>query len=388
MTDVCLNSPIKKDDVLSCWKTGRQIELGDVVTEFMLMKNFLKNPLTAEITSQICQGSGTHLLKMINPRFKAEQIYLYIDDPDSSKRPDIRPSSNAADSPFCKVLYRPLEITGHPARSVIDNIMNPDDISQSVLDDFASVFGQDVLDAACKALDDKVNEPKNCVANLATREFPIIFIPYIDDRDIQITPVSPATSSVNVLDAINALHERKKEIDRKLPSGFFDYQIISAQPQNISPMINKKRHRLIAKMPEMMGDTEAEIYRYAKGGSFPHLKNSLIAKNILHYANMLERNEIYNNLDTRTALNKTADCIIGNACDFINEILQEVKTYPYPVDNDMDIPERQEPPSPANVLLRRKWSDTDFNIARKALTSLHFKARMKRFERAEKRVAT
>ena len=368
------NPKVKIDDVLSFKETGRQIEPKDVSGEFELMKDYLKKPFTVEVATRVCEKSGTHLLKMVSPRVDTNQAVLYFDTPGSNERPRVLPSVNAPDIPFCKIIYRPLEIAGRPGRSVIDHIMNPDDASESILGAFASVFGQDVLDAVKAALLEKANG----VTSLASGEFPIVFVPRTGGGDLQITPVSPATAFMGVKDAINALHERKKSDGMRLPRDSFENQSISSKPQNISGAIGGPRRRVMAKMPDIMKQSDAEIYRYVRGGSFPRWREHDVADWVIRYADMLERDKTYNNRDTRAALDNMADRLIGGALDFIDEILAEVRFVAEA--DDIEAPERKNLPEPAKILLRRWWSESDFNKARKALTDPHFKHRVKHFD--------
>ena len=365
---------VKIDDVLSFKETGRQIKPDAVAAEFRLMKDFLKKSLTAQVATRVCEKSGTHLLKMVSPRVDTNHAVLYFDTPGSNERPRILPSVNAPDIPFCKVLYRPLEIAGRSGRSVIDHIMNPDDASEAILGAFGFVFGQDVLDAVKDALFEKIN----AVSSLASGEFPIVFVPCIGGGDLQITPVSPATAFMGVKDAINAFYAQRKADGLRVPFGSFENQSISSKPQNISGAIGGPRRRVMAKMPNIMKQFDAEIYRYIHGGSFPRWREHDVADWVIRYANMLERDKTYNNRNTRVALDRMADRLIGGAVDFIDETLAEVRFVAEA--DDIEAPERQNLPEPAKILLRRRWSESDFNKARKALTDPHFKHRVKHFD--------
>ena len=368
---------VKIDDVLSFKETGRQIEPKDVSSEFALMKDYLKKPFTVEVATRICKKSGTHLLKMVSPRVDTNQSVLYFETPGSDERPRILPSVNAPDIPFCKIIYRPLEIAGRPIRSVIDHVMNPDNTSESILDAFASVFGEDVLDAINTALLEKTND----VTSLASGEFPIVFVPRADGGDLQITPVSPATAFMGVKDAINALYTQKKTDGLRLPYGSFENQSISSKPQNISGAIGGPRRRIMAKMPDTMKQFDAEIYRYIRDGSFPRWRHPHVVDWVIRYADMLERDKTYNNRNTRDALDNMADHLIARALDFIDEIQAEVRFVAEAY--DIEAPERKKLPDPEKILLRRWWSRNEFYKARKALTDPHFKNRVKHLDKRE-----
>ena len=369
----------KKKDVLSFEEVGRPIQLGGVADEFRLMKSHLKETFTCEIAKRVCEKSGSHLLKMISPRVDTDHACLYFSDPNSNERPKILPSVNAADLPFCKVLYRPLEIIGRSKRSVIDQIMSPDDASEAVLGAFAEVFGKDVLEAVRETL---LQERKD-VTELAASEFPVIFVPQVEGGDIQITPVSPAEAFMGVKSAIDALYNQKK-VDGLSGQlyGFFEKQFISSKPQNISGAIGGPRKRVLAKLPPTMEQTEAEIYRCAHGGSFPRWRDDAVADCVLRYADMLEADKTYNDRNTRKALNGIADRLIGDAQNFIDEMVEEIRSAAHEL--GLTAATVSDPPDPAIVLIRRRWpkdsydSYDSYDKARKALTSGHFKDRMAR----------
>ena len=259
--------------------------------------------------------------------------------------------------------------------------MNPDDASESILGAFASVFGQDVLDAVKAALLEKANG----VTSLASGEFPIVFVPRTGGGDLQITPVSPATAFMGVKDAIKVLDAQKKADGLQVPFGSFENQSISSKPQNISGAIGGPRRRVMAKMRDIMKQSDAEIYRYVRGGSFPRWREHDVADWVIRYADMLERGKTYNNRDTRAALDNMADRLIGGALDFIDEILAEVRFVAEA--DDIEAPERKNLPEPAKILLRCQCLlDSDYNKVRKALTDPHFKGRLKHLDKNTRKI--
>ena len=46
-----------------------------------------------------------------------------------------------------KLIFRPLEVEGHPPRSLVDHVLNPDELSPAVTEAFGKVFGDDALKA-------------------------------------------------------------------------------------------------------------------------------------------------------------------------------------------------------------------------------------------------
>jgi len=167
----------KETELLSFKPTGRPLALDRIEDEFRLMRSALKQPLTEAVVRRICEKSGTHLLKLVSPRADGDHACLYFEQPGINQRPTLLPSTNAPDIPFCKLIYRPLEIIGHSSRSVVDHVVNPEDISAAVLKAFANVFGDDVVETIRNSL----TASSKRVSKLAAGEFPIIFVPRPND---------------------------------------------------------------------------------------------------------------------------------------------------------------------------------------------------------------
>jgi len=90
---------------------------------------------------------------------------------------------------------------------------------------------------------------------------------------------------------------------------------------------------------------------------------------------MLEADKDYNDKNTRAALDRMADRLIGDAQDFIEETIRDVLTIP--TEHGVKIPENR--PGPVIVLIRRRWSENGhYDKARRALTSAHFEHRLTR----------
>lgn len=184
----------KEADLLSFKLTGRPIHLEDVASEFKLMQQCLKKPFTAEVATRICLKSGSHLIKLVSPRVDGDHAVLRFHDPEANWKSSFLPSVNARDIPFCKVIFRPLEVFGHHSMSMVDHILNPEDHSKPVLQAFAEIFGEDVLDAMRQTLFSEPGAP----LKLGAGEFPIIYIPRPDGGDLQVTPVSPAYAFIRM----------------------------------------------------------------------------------------------------------------------------------------------------------------------------------------------
>lgn len=360
----------KEADLLSFKLTGRPIPLDGVTSEFRLMRDCLKKPLTAEVATRICEKSGSHLIKLISPRVDGDHAVLRFDDPEANRKFSILPSVNAPDIPFCKVVFRPLEVIGHPSKSMVDHILNPEDHSGPVLNAFAEVFGYDVLEALQEIL---LSDPKTPL-KLGAGEFPIIFIPRPGGGDLQITPVSPASTFMGMKRVTDPYFQKAQPDGPRPPRGRWTRQAVSSKPQNISGAIGGPRVRFLATMPPTMRQGEAELYRYVHGGGFPRWRDDEVSIWVLRYADMLEADATYNNEDTRAALDRTADRLIRDASEFILDTLGNARNLAkHHGVKEESIPE---PPSVAQIL---SWGkDQNYDRARKALTSPHFEERLRK----------
>lgn len=358
---------VKGSEILSFKATGRLIALEDVDAEFRVMQAQLKSKLTAEVAFRVCTKSGTHLIKLVSPRVDGGHAVLRFTSPQSNQQALFLPSTNAPDIPFCKLLYRPLEILGHESCSVIAHILNPQEHSEHVLQAFASVFGVDVLDAVRRALLGAPPVP----LELGAGEFPIIFIPRPGGGDVQVTPVSPASAFMDMKQVAEP-YFRKAQPDAPRPArGRWTRQAVSAKPQNISGAIGGPRLRFLATMPPGMTQGEAELFRYVHGGAFPRWRDSDVSNGILRYAERLEADAAYNNADTRAALDRTALRLILGAEEFIADTVEDARQYSSL--HGLSIERMTLPPEPIAVLMRSiRSSDDDRSKARKALTSPHF----------------
>lgn len=364
------NDSRKSSDILSFKEVGYPIPREEIAREFEAMKGCLKKPLTPDIATRVCQKSGTHLVKLVSSRADGDHACLHIKRPEANEQPKILPSVNAPDIPFAKVLYRPLEIIGRPSRSVIDDIRNPDELSDTVLNAFAAVFGNDVLQAARDAL----LRASPTVSKLAAGEFPIIFVPRPDGSDLQITPVSPATSFMGVKAIINGLYDRKNAAGLKVSPGSFENQAISSKPQNISGAIGGPRRRIVARMRSVLDQSDADLHRYIKGGSFPRWRNEAVQDWVLRYADRLEADKTFNNSNTRKALDRAADHLISDAKAFIKEAAAEARAVAE--ERGIDVQTLPTPIGPVGALMRRWWKEDTRDKARKALSSAHFERRL------------
>lgn len=284
----------------------------------------------------------------------------------ANQRPDLVPSVNAADIPAAKIVFRPMEVLGHPTKSLVGHILNPDTISDRITEGFAAVFGADVLNALKSGL---LAEPAP-ITQLPAAEFPVIFLPNPAGGDLQATPVAPAAAYMAMRDVTAPYFRKQNKDGPRVPRGSWSRQAVSAKPQNISGAIGGPRTRFHARFPRTLSRFDAGIHRYVAGGSFPQMPGVDIADWILSYANLLDREADYSNRDIRSGLDHLADRLIREALDFTNEILAEAIRMD-PGAEDLPVP------SPGVILLRRRWSSDDFDRARRALAGQHFLSRVK-----------
>ena len=356
----------KKEALLSFKPTGRPLTLCELYDEFMLMHGALDKPLTAAIAATIIEKSGSHLLKLVSPRVDGDHAVLRIDPLNVNRKASILPSVNAPDIPFCKVVFRPLELAGNGPMSVVDHILNPVDCSNLVLADFGRAFGEDVLSALRSGL----LSPAKVSLKLGAGEFPIVFIPRLGGGDLQITPVSPASTFMGIKRVADAYFLPVTADMPRPPRGRWVKQAISSKPQNISGAIGGPRLRFLATMPSVMQQAEAELHRYVQGGAFPRWRDEDVGDWVMRYGEMLEAHVVFNNSDTRAALDRTADRLIRDAQGFIGETMAEARL----IAHDKMLTRAQV----AQVLIRRRWIRDGQNRAVKALSSPHFEDRLRK----------
>lgn len=353
----------KKEEVLSFKKVNRIITESGVKAEFEVILSMFEKPPTPADFHRVGAGSGSHLLKLTTPRADSKQSVIRCAPSGSNAPSFFAPSLNAPDIPYAKIVYRPLEIMGRAPKSVVDHIRDPDEISEVVLDAFASVFGRDCLDSLGSALSGLGQR----ITNLPeTGEFPIIFLPRPGGGDIQATPVSPVEVFMGFKDISQAWHLKQEKDAAPVPRGRWTRQSISAKPQNISGMIGGGRKRFLAEMPKVMGNYDAALHRYSHGGKFPSWRDPDVGPAVLRYADRLER--AYTNSEIWATTDKIADRLIASALEFMAQVKADVAEL-----LGVDISGKAQP-SPSALLMNRRWGK-DQDRAIKAMTSHHFRDR-------------
>lgn len=366
MTDT---PPIPIDELLSHRRLGRVLQAGQLSTEFALIRKAWSEgdkplPVPNDF-ARVGRGSGTHLLKLVSPRASTSENVLRFRAAGANRQPDLVPSLDAKMARVAKIVFRPLEVAGHPVRHLADHILNPDDLSPSVLEGFADAFGKETLVALRNALTELLPP----ITRLPHAEFPIIFLPRPGGGDLQATPLAPAGAYVRMSE-VTAPFRFKQSTDHPAPRrGRWHRQHVSGKPQNISGAVGPRRTRFMATMPRLLDRLDAEIHRYVLGGGFPLWRDEGVAAEVERYADLVDRQASYSNQDIRRGADRRADVLIGAARAFVDEVMADARSS-HP---DASLPP---PPSLANVILRRRWKGDGADRARRVLTGEHFRARL------------
>jgi len=362
--DAASAKPIKARSRLSFRPVGEPIQIDEIPEAYRQMAKEYGKPVTADAMARIGAKSGSHLLKLISPRADGDQSVMRHIQKSANRRSNLVPSVNAADIPIAKIAFHPIEVFDHPTQSIVEHILNPDDISDRVMESFSAVFGTDVLDALKFGL--AANPPP--ITKLPAAEFPIIFLPNPAGGDLQATPLAPAAAYMAMREVI-APYYRKQEKDRpRVPRGSWSRQLVSAKPQNISGAIGGPRIRFHARFPGTLNRFDAEIRRFVAGGAFPRMWGAEIAGEILDYAHLLDVKHSDRNI--RSGRDRRADRLMREVLEFIEDIRAEAILVD-PSAMDLAVP------PPDVILLRRRWPRRDdFDRARQALTGEHFRSRV------------
>ena len=356
-----------KDHLLSFKPVGRVIQIDNLDSEFVRMRDACGREVTPEIMAKICHRCGTHLVKMVSPRADGNHAILRIDCGEKNTHMQLVPSVNAADIPLAKVIFRPLEIKDRPPRSVVDHIVNPDDISERVCTAFEAVFGPEVLNVIREML----LKPAPIIQKLAAGEFPIIFIPSPKGGDLQVTPVSPAAAYMGMKDVAAPYLGRQPPGAAPIPRSRWHRQTVSGKPQNISGTIFGPRLRFLACMPSDTSKYDAAIWRYVHGGQFPRWRDPDTAKLVLDYSKALRRALEYSNRNIRESLDRRVDQLILKADAFVAATMNDACQLAEKRNMARDT--LKAPRAAGKTLLSLFTNKTeDFDLARWALGSAHF----------------
>ena len=321
---------------------------------------------TAETFAGLGMGAGTHLLKMITARADISQSILRVAHPGANEMPSFHASVDVKLFASAGILLDKIRVRGHPERRLVDHLMSPDDLSPKLCAAFATVFGQDALDALRAALQSEAP----AITRLPAANFPIVFAARPGGGDLQVTPLAPAEAHVNFRQVTEAFFDDAEE-GRPLPRrGRWHRQTLSGKSQNIGYAIPASRRRFLATMPNVMGHEEAELHAYLQGGLFPRWWDPDVKEAVLRYDDLLERAKTYSNADIRAGLAARADALIRGARAFRAEIVAEAELR-------LDGAKPPSTSSEAEIILRRRWEGDQRNRAHRALASAHFRDRVR-----------
>lgn len=356
---------VGEKDILSFHETGRVLKPEELVSEFQLIKANLKK-CAAKDFEDVARGSGTHLLKLLSPRTDKDQAVLRFVDEGSNETPEFVPSTNAAQIPIAKAIFRPLQLPPGESKSLVGHILNPDDNSAKVLKAFADVFGAESLDVLKHAL----LSPLDPIETLPPKEFPIIFLPNPKGGDLQVTPVSPARAYMGAKAVVRQKIDEKRQL---VPFWHLSKQAISAKPQNISGKLGGPRMRFHAELPKMLDQYDAQLFRYAKGGAFPRFNIKPLQEDVVRYARLAEQDEAYSNRDIRRGLDSRADRVVMPLLDFIATVKRDALAFAA----QEELPAA---PSPIELLLKQPWPKDVRPVVERALNGPHFRSRLANWE--------
>lgn len=322
---------------------------------------------------------GTHILKLISTRVEDGQHVLRFKTFGANRAADMAPSINTNQGLSYgagKLIFRPLEVEGHATRSLVDHILNPDELSPAVTKAFADVFGGDAL----AALREGLTAPLPAVTTLPAAEFPIIFLPRPGGGDLQVTPIAPAEAYVRFNEVREPYFRKQEDGAPPIPKARWHRQLVTTKQQNISSAVGQKRTRFLATMPRVLDRYSAELHRYAQGGRFPRWRDERVAEAVAGYAALLDRSagrtsdgydssKAYSNADIRRGLDERARRLIEAARAFVDETLADL---------ERESPDKKqlEKPGLVSVILNRRWPKDEFDRARRVLSSDHFKGRL------------
>jgi len=359
----------KLDQLIGHRPLGRILEKDGIAAEFALIRRAFeaegKEPPDAARLRRVGQACGTHLLKLITPRAEVGQHLLKIQPAGKNHQSALAPSIDAKMAPVAKLIFRPLEVVGQAPRSLVDHILNPDELSVLVEKGFADAFGEDSLEALREAL----TAPMPDITSLPAAEFPIVFVPRPGGGDLQVTPIAPAEAYVRFRDVTDPYFSKQEDGEPAPPRGQWNRQHVTSKPQNISSAVGQQRRRFFASMPRVLDRAAADLHRYANGGRFPSWSDERVPGAVAEYASLLDRSADYSNADIRAGLDRRADQLIAAARDFIDETLADLE-------RDYPAIKRSEKPTILTVLLNRFWPKDGRDRARRVLTSNHFKDRL------------
>jgi len=306
----------------SCIRPYGEDELEKLFSD---MKSNYKSAVNPKRFGVALLSLGTHAPKLNSSRSPMRGTFL----PQSfgNRKPKIAASGNAADAAYMLTLLRPILVIGHPGEaSLFERLTQGDILLSPMLDAFETVFGSD----ARRELEDAGKEwAKPRKNQLHGENFPIFFIPGENGRDLQVSPAGRIEAFHN-MDAIKSRMIKQAQEDRKekRPASFGSWSSLSMASRSMNAIVGSAdaRIRFKVKPPKALGQFEAELYRYRKGGAFPVLRDDVLLPAVVEYAIeviRLEDPKQYRGGNVLRALDNRAMFLARSAVRFIDEVLSE-----------------------------------------------------------------
>lgn len=347
-----------------------------IADELTKMLDVIGEKFTPTKLLTVCENTGTHLLKLISTKAETGHSTLRFPYRTSNRPPALRPSGGAADIPYQKFLFRPLEITGHDTRSLADHAASPDAISSVVLAAFEDVVG----DELCLQIVDVMKRGPAPVAKLPIEEFPVIFVPSSNGGDLQITPISRAEVYSRMRDVRRPFIQKapaKLSADAPRPRrGRWSELALTGKMVNVSGMLNGPRIRFHAVVPQVSADDTARLRAYAMGGGFPWIRDNALRDGVTALGEAITAcSRGYTNAAMLRGLEQRATTILRSVHGQMCEIRAEAELVRADLDqiDGEEMPAIKLMPTPAEVLIRM-FPRAEQDAAVKILTSNVFTA--------------
>ncbi|TGN68553.1 hypothetical protein E4L95_00960 [Paracoccus liaowanqingii] len=308
----------------------------------------------------VAQGSGTHILKLLNSSVAGENNVLRLAPAGVNRRQRYLPSVNAAITPYAKIIHRPIAIIGREGnKSLVDHIVEPDEVSPVIFESFSRAFSPESLEL----IRTEILEPRTEVTALYGANFPIVYGPSPEGGDIQITPIS----------SLHSLNVFRRAVLPSPGSGervSLANQELSAKPQNISSAISGRRYRFMARFPRPLNENDASVRRMVMGSHVPSMTMDQTLQDLLiHYGKLhrkIDSEEDFSNRSMRAGLARLGAYLV----EMLHTHIEDLRESALALDPNFKMREFD----PVNLLLGGSWKDKDERIrVRSALSAPGFR---------------
>lgn len=291
-------------------------QIGNIYADFKEAASSKDKPFTDDTGkfAQVAQNSGTHILKLLNKQ--SEDHVLRLAAPGVNRRPKFFPSMNAALGKYAKIIFQPVAILGVPGyKSLVDHILEPDDISAAIEASFVEAFSKESL----LALKEGLLEDRSGVGRLHAQNFPVVYAPSPDGGDLQLTPIAPLQVYADFKGEVIPEVGSKESIR-------LSRQEVTSKTQNISIFIGGPRVRFSGSVPPALANGDAGVIRMVKGGPIPAPSSEDLTDRLdhlvkLHYAKTdYAAGKGYFNADMEKGLRRLAGWLIDEAIAWVSDI--------------------------------------------------------------------